>query len=783
MIKRPICAGAAVFTVLILLGSLRGGTGSVPPGLSAMSGETCEIRGRVASREETAGGTRLFIEHFSYTCQSSSENNSENDSENNSENTSGNNYGNTSGRNIGEREAQEQPAEETKTEKKWRLLVYLQEDGMPGCPEPGDQVRLCGTCMLPEQASNPGQFDSAEYYRTRKTALVMNEGELLQSRKGRPNLRAALARLRDRLTDSMAAVFGEEEATLISAITLGDRSGLNGEIRRLYQEGGIAHILAVSSLHLTIVCMGVYRVLRKTGSLWFSGLLSGLFALLFCQMTGGSVSAVRATVMFLLWLGSQAAGRTCDAATSIAIAALLILPENPLYLRDSGFLLSFGCVGTLNFVLPAAKRLLPVKSRAADALLASCVLSIGTLPVVMRSFYQVTPYAPLLNLAVVPCMSLVMVSGLAGGVAGLLYPPVGALLGAPCHYLLKLFELLCRLERKLPGAVLITGCPALWKAAVYVCVLAGICVWAWRKKPEKRRYKTAWMIPLLAATLLLGERRTPELRITVLDVGQGDGILVESGKFACLIDGGSSSEGKVWQYRIGSALKYYGIRKLDAVFLSHGDWDHISGIQEFLEGYEENFLGSNVGDVTACRLIFPDTGYADEKLDALRAAASGYAIPTGRLKAGGEVRAGDLKLRCLSPSPEWSVGDGNADSMVLLLEFGEFSALFTGDLEKDGEADFLRRYADRLGQITLLKVGHHGSKNGTSEALLNAFSPRICVISCGKKNRYGHPAEELLERLKKSGAALFRTDRDGAVTVCIRNAHGSQEVTVCTGRR
>lgn len=785
MMKRPICAGAVFLTIVIWLGSLYGESGRVPRHLSEASGRTLQVWGQVASREETAGGIRLYIENFSFdpkdnlkANQSTSENKIQ---ENNTlEEKTGTQAGRTGPGALEKNEAAGGAGKAGAVERKWKLLAYLSaETSFSGEPEPGDWIELQGECTLPEQAANPGQFDARAYYFARKTALVMKKAHILQLRQGAGSVTAWLAGLRNRLTDSMEAVFGVQDAAVISAITLGDRSRLPEEVKKLYQEGGIAHILAVSSLHITLVCMGIYRIARKTGSYWLSGILSGIFAVLFCLLTGRSASAVRAVVMFLVWLGSQAAGRTCDRPTSIALAALVILTDSPLYLQDSSFLLSFGCVLTLVLLLPAAEKIFPVKTRLGKALLASCTLQIGTLPVTMRFFYQVTPYAPLMNLAVVPCMSCVMASGLAGGLAGLVSPAAGTVLAAPCHYLLKLFELLCRLERRLPGAVIITGCPESWKIAAYYGLLAGICLvlYLWEckdgKQKQRKRRKAVCRYGvtavLLAAVLLLGARRIPELRITFLDVGQGDGILLETRSFTCLIDGGSSSEDKVWQYRIESALKYYGIGRLDAVFVSHGDLDHTSGIQEMLEGYEENFRGNNAGGITLDRLILADSGYADERLEALRAEAEKHSIAAVRLKSGGRIRAGEMELRCLSPSPEWSTGDPNQDSMVLLLRYRDFSALFTGDLEGRGEQEFVRRYRNSLSQVTLLKVGHHGSGNATGEEFLSVLSPRAAVISCGKNNRYGHPAEELLQRLNKRKTKILRTDQDGAVAVWLQN--------------
>lgn len=281
---------------------------------------------------------------------------------------------------------------------------------------------------------------------------------------------------------------------------------------------------------------------------------------------------------------------------------------------------------------------------------------------------------------------------------------------------------------------------------------------------------------LTVAISVLSLRISPDLRITFLDVGQGDGILIQSGEFACLIDGGSSSVDKVWQYRMENTLKYYGISRLNAVLLSHGDSDHISGVEELLENYDKGYGGVNVGSITVECIMLPDTGYEDEALENLKSLAAELEIPVGTLTAGGTLTAdespgsGEWKLTCLYPDETVATGDSNQDSMVLLLECGDFTALFTGDLEKEGEENFIEMILEKKTTgVDILKVGHHGSKNGTSAELLTLLSPKIAVISCGENNSYGHPAQETLERLEQAGAQIFRTDRNGAVTVEIKN--------------
>lgn len=749
MIKRPICVGALLLIAVLLWSNYLGVSETVPHSFQNIGGKQ-QILGRVAAREKTAGGMRLYLEEFTFL---------------------------TTSLKISEQISNATSKTISKERSISKILVYLKEEAAD--ISIGSWAAVEGKCFLPDRATNPGQFDARSYYQARNVVFLLRDGEILRQWKGRNGYSDFLAKLRERLRLSMENVLGDEDATLVSAIILGERGMLSGQIKRLYQEGGIAHILAISSLHVTLLGMGFYRMLRKLRwSLGMSGLFSAVFLFSFCVMTGMSVSAMRACIMFLLWLGSQVAGRTNDRPTGAALAAILALLRSPEYLWDSSFLLSFGCILSLQYLTPLVERAIPLPGSVGKSLQASIALQLGTLPIVMYFFYQVTPYAFLVNLAVLPFMQILMVSGLLGSLMGIFCIPLGTLLAAPCHYLLGWFELLCRLERQLPGAVVITGRPALWQIFVYYLILIILCagVWFGEKSGSTIRggylaFRSGVLTAVVLAVFTLNLRFLPRLRITFFDVGQGDGILIQAGQFACMIDGGSSSVDKVWQYRMESTLKYYGISHLDAWFLSHGDYDHISGAEEFLDGYDVNSWGTNVGGITLKYLMFPDTGYEEEKLTEVKALAKERGIATGYLPTGGSVSQGKLKLTCLYPDTQHSTGDSNQDSMVLFLEYGEFTALFTGDLEKEGEGRFLEQWSSWKGpdekSISLLKVAHHGSKNGTSENFLEAIRPEMAVISCGKNNRYGHPAEELLGRLKNAGVQVYRTDEDGSVTVLI----------------
>jgi competence protein ComEC len=245
------------------------------------------------------------------------------------------------------------------------------------------------------------------------------------------------------------------------------------------------------------------------------------------------------------------------------------------------------------------------------------------------------------------------------------------------------------------------------------------------------------------------------------------------------MDGGSSSRSSLWDQVVSQAVKYYGIRRLDYIFLSHDDQDHTSAVTEFLETYEPNLAGENVHGISVGALVLPvcnDSG--DFASLILRAQECG--IPVLRMDQGDvigpENRENDWQLVCLSPSEDTLTGEKNQDSMVLKLCCGSFRMLFTGDLEKAAEQRLVQSGADL--QADVLKVGHHGSAGASSEAFLEQVNAAVGLISCGLNNRYGHPAQAALERLEDAGCKLLRTDLSGAITI----REDGQKITVYTNK-
>ena len=264
---------------------------------------------------------------------------------------------------------------------------------------------------------------------------------------------------------------------------------------------------------------------------------------------------------------------------------------------------------------------------------------------------------------------------------------------------------------------------------------------------------------MITGILILGFHPAGDLKVTCLDVGQGDGILVETpDNHHFLIDGGSSSQSDLGRYCLLPALKSQGISYLDGLFISHTDKDHISGAKELLE-----YMGNGLTTIRAGYLVLPSWAEKPEAWEELSDAAqkAGIKIVTG--KKGDELHCGLVSFSILWPEKNATGKDVNEEAMVMELSFGEFQMLFTGDIGADTEKKLLA--SGILKDVDCLKVGHHGSRYSTTEAFLEKIKPELAIISCSSTNTYGHPSPETVERLEAAGSQVEYTMKNGAITV------------------
>ena len=702
-------------------------------------------------------------------------------------------------------------------------------DISPGQILPGDMLQLKGIPVLYEEASNPGEFSYREYYASKGICFHLKDVTILSCRQHR-DFATALYLARCRMREAVRRVFTPADAGVLQAMLLGETRQIDSEIRSLYQEGGIAHILAISGLHMSLVGLSLFHFMRKrkvpyAAAAVFSSAVLALYTIL----TGMRVSSVRAMIMLMIWLLAQSLGRKADLLTSAAIAAAILNGIRPQVLYTSSFYLSFGCVISLHVLSPFFEEFLPLPGRMKQLLSPQAAVMAGTMPVNCYFFYQITPYCILVNLIVIPCTGALFLFAVLASAAGCIHPSMGFVLSIPARFLLRLFLSLCQAERILPSGVLITGQPCLWQIAAYYLLLgAAMKIRVKSRGDEKpvedklkkeirkkkkdssdagermqqmpgKKVSKTWCLRagtlLLMLCILLFPVR-PGIRVVFLDVGQGDCILIQSARHTVLVDGGSSSVSDVWTRRISPCLKAFGIRTLDAVFLTHADADHINGIEELLSEYHRNLAGRNAADISVRTLVVSGASLEkDEVLKKIIMQAEEKGIRITGIYPGDRITLErDVTLTCLYPDEEDALEtgyDANQTSLVLWMSAPGLRVLLTGDLEKEGEM----RLAEKLDTLifaleetgpdppekassaaedktlsekVVLKAGHHGAAAASGALLLDTLRPDLAVISCGLHNRYGHPAQVMLDRLCDRGIAVLRTDEGGAVMLSLQ---------------
>lgn len=759
---------------------------------------------------------------------------------------------------------------------------------------------------VPAAAANPGQFDLRQYYKSLGYLYYIEDPEVISVAGGKNRIVYRL----DSLKTSLKAVYRKcctaTDAGVYAAMVTGDRSDMDSTISELFSAAGIGHILAISGLHISLIGMGLYKLLRRIGFLCpMSAIISGIFVVLFGVMTGNSVSATRAIVMFVCAVNAQVLGRRYDILSAVSLSAIILILKNPYVIANSGFLLSFMAIAGVAVVTDG------FSVKWLKWLTGPAAIQLATFPIILWFYYEVPVYSVFLNLIVVPLMSLIMISALGCGMLGLISIPAGCFFAGAGHYILILFRYGSELMLSLPGSVFVAGRPELWQVMVYYILLflfsqrKHVVMWiekraarkcgevecevkkhkevgreavkggarkcAARKceaeKPEAGKCVMGANIflrsLLVIAVIILLTRGRSGLEVTFLDVGQGDAIFISLPNGGnVFIDGGSTSSKNIYEKVVEPFLKYKGVRRLDFLFLTHSDADHENGWAQALSGnayipdiYNLVLNGSDYSKYLELReraLKYGASEYGALEYGAVEYGISGYGISkyAGALawlnNAGADeinarmegivdiddvediedieaiataLEVKDTEILCAEYGMEYVFGecsivslnepghsDANANvdrkayktgfsktgtgesendnSIVLLLQYKGKSILFTGDMTSKMEADVAEavRYCG-VDSLSILKVGHHGSKYSSSEEFLASIMPQAAVISCAARNTYGHPHKETLQRMEDVGALVLRTDEGGAIIAKIRASGAEMQVyEYCGGK-
>ena len=594
----------------------------------------------------------------------------------------------------------------------------------------------------------PGDgFDELGWLARRGVHVVLRGGDWrVVGRRG--GIGGVSDRLRAHVARAIAPGLAGERRAVLAGIVLGEDEGLTDELQHEFKASGLYHLLAVSGQNITFLALGVLGLAWLLGVPRLPAEVVAIAAIVaYVLAVGWQPSVVRAGVAgglaSLAWLLS----RPRDRWHFLALGAAVLLVWTPASLLEPGFQLSFAAVGSIFLLLPRLRSALegyPMTGWLRDTLAVSTACGAATAPILWLQFGSVPVYSlpanVLVTLAIPPLLGIALV----GSLLQPLLPSAALALSWLNGWLAAYIAACAGAIGGLPFAQIGSG------AAVCVLLGAPLGLFALQRLSHRRRAAAlacaAALVPALLAWQLLPDSRLPPpsgLRITFLDVGQGDAVLLQVPEGAVLVDQGPP------EANVAQQLRGLGVRRLSALVLTHPQRDHIGGAEAVLRR------------LAVERVLDPGLTFPSADLRAALAAAEDRGVPVVTTRAGAAFRLGRLRLRVLWPDRPGTVGtDPNQLAIVLLASYGEVDALLTADAETDVTARLLAR------PVEILKVGHHGSADPGLAAELRELRPTIAVISCGRNNDYGHPTASTLAALRASpGLAVLRTDEDGRVVV------------------
>ena len=608
-----------------------------------------------------------------------------------------------------------------------RLQVTLYGES-PALGE-GQRVRVELRLHRASGFKNPGGFDYGQHLERHRIFVVGTARADRLTVLDDPGLTWHV-RIRRGAREAIERMLPPASAALLAGLLLGERTALPPEIDTAFRRAGVYHLLAVSGFNVALIAGATFALLslvrfpRRGAAAIAIVVVAG-----FAAVVGLQPSVLRAAIMATLMLGALLVEREGSVLNSLALAAIVILALRPEDLHDPGFQLSFAATTGI-VVAPLPRGLV------AGGVGVSVAAELAVLPVTLAHFNQLSVVGPLANLGAVPLAGVATLVGLAGVVASWVTTAVGEVLVNATWPVLIALRALVAVAAAPPWALIHLPAPPWPAVACYVAaLLSGLGWWRLRSvRPRAARYAGALTVPLLVAAIGIAAWplvRPPDgrLRVIVLDVGQGDAILVETpGGPTLLVDAGG---GGPWRLDAGErvvapVLWNRGVLRLAAAVVTHDDQDHAGGMR-------------------AIRRLFPiGKAWTPDELRAAPRIFGGVRLTT---VSGGET-LGQARSR-------------NDDALVLRVDYGLVSFLLASDITAATEARLIAAGAP-LG-ATVLKVAHHGSSGSSTPQFLRAVGPLVAVVSVGARNPYGHPSPETLARLDAANAKVYRTDRDGAV--------------------
>lgn len=648
----------------------------------------------------------------------------------------------------------------TRLKNRFEYFVYLNEK--PDL-KIDDTLRVMGTFLLYESQRNPGQFDLQKYYKKQDIyGLILpdkNTAPVIIKSKGF-STRRLLETVRDGIRTQCSAYLDTREVGLLTALLIGDRSGLDPEMKWDFQNTGVIHVLAVSGLHvgyILLILTTLTPILKIPWGYDRLFILAGIWG--FAALTNFTPSVNRACLMAGLYMLAPVFHRPKNPWNILSATSCILLIINPGQLFKVGFLLSFAAVGSILFFYNEINSSLPEKLKVKSItkpvfrypwalFLVSLSAQIGTIPITILIFHKLPVVALIANVFIVPLVGVLV----AGGILLLCFswlPIVAGWFANSIWLTTTLIQSLAKFFSGIPYGVIVLNNFRGFHIILYILLTIGLV------SVLRKNYKVTILNLLICVNMMIWHwsLSSAYMDVLFLDVGQGDSAVIrfENGKTMVIDTGYRFRRMDMGKQVVIPVLNYLGVSKIDWLVLSHPHSDHIGGTMSVMSQFP-------VGTI-----IDTDIDYGSYTYNQILEYAEEKSIGYKNIFGGDAMKIDDRTyLQCFHPDTgiisDYNINNG---SLVFRIVYGETSFLFAGDAEREAENEMagFGRFLDS----DVLKVGHHGSITSSSLDFLNNVSPKVAVISVGEKNKFNHPSDMIISRIQSLGATIFRTDECGAI--------------------
>lgn len=636
---------------------------------------------------------------------------------------------------------------------KYKVKVYLPRGTFV---KEGDLLVVYGRLNIPKTPVNDGGFNSFTYMKSNGYDYSFYAKDVVKFGEKPLSPIQLIGKFREKINRTFEIIYPFKEAGLVKAMVTGETSSIAEDLRELYRNGGISHILAVSGIHTGIIggtliwIFDFFNINRRK-----SGVIIILILLLYMFFAGGRPSVVRAVLMVSIMLMGRFFHRLSDGLSSLSLAAVIILFINPWQLWDVGFQLSFISVLGLILIGERYKKHKGIFKQVVFMLKTSFFISIITMPVIAWYFYEVPLWGCFANVIILPLAGIVISFAMVSGVLGSLNPWLGIFFAGPVFGVLKIYEFTAEAVSMVPFSNILLGRPPFLAVVSFYLIVIILLKW---EDIGRGEIAICSVLALVIFGSMNYERFKGISTVDFLDVGQGDCAVLrlwnkdtyifDTGGYGYKESGDNTGVKIVIPYLMSN-----GIAEVEGIFISHMDSDHMAGVFEIIEKYKVNNL-----------YISRYNWKNEEDYIRLTQLAKSKNIVIWEIQGGvSAILEKGIEISCFYPF-EWENkhNNDNSGSLVLKLEIGEKRFLFTGDITSEDEKLIVERGIDL--KTDVIKIPHHGSKFSSTHEFLEKAEAEFAVISYGKNNVYGHPSWEVVRRLEESGIQVFKTAADGMVT-------------------